>query len=100
MMLFVERHRKIIPALDRPRPGDSGLGAINARDLPRRRDVYEDARAVLFQLKRFRMAVELDVADALPARGGDDAERAVAIADVDSARRGVVADVVGVSRKL
>src|SRR5207302_6156064 len=109
MVCLVERHREIGSAGDRPAYKDVGLHQIGHFDLLMIRNVDEDPRSRLLQLKGFRMRVHRDFCDLLP-HEVQNRERAAcsrsryfvrqellsSVADDDMLGSGVVAYVVSV----
>ena len=93
---FIEGHRKIrLRPAGHPR-GHNRFGlAIDDRDLFRPRQIHENPAAVLFELERLRMRVQLDVR-CLPALLVDRAECAAPVSDPDLVTSGVVAEIVRV----
>src|SRR5690348_13551160 len=97
MMGLIERHGIVRDEIARGPGRDHRLFfPVHNRYLFGRGNIYKDARTALLQLERFRMALELDVRDSLPACSVENAECAVAIAYVDTPCRSVVADIVGI----
>ena len=64
--------------------GNAGVFvAIDDFDIPGIGDVHENAAAILLELERLRMAIQFDCCSHFAIGRANDAERAIAIADIN-----------------
>jgi hypothetical protein len=94
---LVQRHRKIpLRARHRPLRDDRLLFAVDHGDVPGIGNVHEDPFAVLLQLERLRVGIELDAPDLPAVLGVEDRQTPVAVSHPEDLLRGVVPHIVGV----
>src|SRR6266576_321870 len=100
MMRLVERHGKIRRS-SRRRPRCNGLASlpIDEHYFLRIGQIHKDTRSRLLQLKRFRVRIELDIADLIAVDRINDAESTAAISNIDAPRSSIVTNIVGVVGK-